>query len=107
MSLITQEKAEQIKVILSKVFSIEPSITSSMNGKVVIVKVQVPRAITRIDIQNLSIIPWNYTLKRSGTGITVSFSNDPNQGEILGYNSENETFNFADFKIGNDKILLP
>ena len=76
MSQITQEEAEQIKVILSKVFGIEASITSSMDGTIQFIKVQVPGEITKIDIQNLSIIPRDYTFKRSGNGISVRFKNN-------------------------------
>lgn len=74
-SQITQANAELIKTILSKIFDKEAAITSSMDGKVKQITVHVPREITKIDINNLAVIGRDYTLQRSGLGITVKFQN--------------------------------
>lgn len=76
MSIITQEEAEQIKVVLEKTFETEAYITSSMDGTIKFIHANVRRTINKIDTQNLSIISRDYDLTGYGAGIHVRFENN-------------------------------
>ena len=75
MSIITQEEAEQIKVVIEKTFEVEAYITSSLNGDVQFIHANVQRPITKIDTQNLAIISRDYSLDGHRSGILIKFEN--------------------------------
>lgn len=64
---------------LQAIFKAKPTIKNDLSGNTQSVSLVVNREINRDDIYQLELTELNYTMKRSGTGVSVKIQNKENE----------------------------